>query len=104
LIKTGAKLTNIMVVENVAYASDKKIGLKKGRHRNFYQHEMSKCFSSLIMSIIFEIVRKCSCQLLININSSIFKDSFLSFQITEHNEQKNRMKLTVILLGQLLRT
>jgi hypothetical protein len=45
-----------MVVEKVAYIGDKKIGLEEGIRRNFYQDEKSKCFSSLIMSNIFEII------------------------------------------------
>ena len=49
-------------------------------------------------------MRKCSIQLLISINSSIFDVSLLSSHFTQHDEQKTRMMLTVIPDGQLLRT
>jgi len=44
-------------------------------------------------------VRKCSNQLQLN-----FDVSLLSSQFTEHDEQKTRMMLIVIQVGQLLRT
>jgi hypothetical protein len=102
--KSRVTLTNLMVVEIVSYVNDKKIGSKKEFVENSISMKCHTLFQFKNIQHFKNDVRKCSIQLLISINSSIFDVSLLFSQLTEHDEQNTRMMLIVILDGQPPRT